>query len=92
LQKLGRRNRMCFRIVVTDVRVKRQGDYLEKLGEYDPVEKNADKQIVVDAERVRYWVKHGAQPTGAASSVLARKGIKLSAMRASVSKTAAAKA
>lgn len=77
LQKLGRRNRAYFRIVVTDARVKRQGTYLEKLGQYDPIEKELDKKVVVNAERVLHWVKQGAQPTEAVANLLKNKGIVL---------------
>lgn len=75
LQKLGRRNRAYFRIVVTDARVKRQGMYLEKLGQYDPIEKNAEKQLVVNAERVKHWVERGAQATEAVTNLLRTRGV-----------------
>lgn len=76
LQKLGRRNRAHYRIVVTDARVKRQGDYLEKLGQYDPVQKDLEKKVVLNAERVKHWVGLGAQPTEAVVNLLRLKGIK----------------
>ena len=75
LQRQGRRNHPSYRIVVTDVRVKRQGDYIEKIGLYDPIEKSADKQLVIDAERAQYWQKQGAQATPAVASLLKRKGV-----------------
>ncbi len=75
LQKLGRRNRSYFRIVVTDVRVKRQGMYLEKLGQYDPVEPNMEKALVVNADRVQHWLSVGAQPTDAVVALLNKKGV-----------------
>ena len=75
LQKLGRRNRAYFRIVVTDVRVKRQGLYLEKLGTYDPIEKTPEKQVVVNIERVKHWTAQGAQPSHAVVSLLRKRGM-----------------
>ena len=75
MQRLGRRNRDCYRIVVTDARVKRQGMYLEKLGQYDPVQKDADKKLSVDVERIRHWVAHGAQVTEATATILRKFGI-----------------
>ncbi len=74
LQKLGRRNRAFFRIVVTDVRVKRQGAYLEKLGQYDPIETKKEKQVVVNLERYEYWLKHGAQATEAVENLVRKFG------------------
>ena len=75
LQKLGRRNRAYFRIVVTDVRVKRQGVYLEKLGDYDPIEKDEQKQLKVNTERAKHWLDHGAQPTEAVIHLLKKRGL-----------------
>ncbi|HYF48366.1 MAG TPA: 30S ribosomal protein S16 [Planctomycetota bacterium] len=77
LQKLGRRNRAYFRIVVTDSRVKRQGLYLEKLGQYDPIETAKEKQLLVNAERLKHWVSHGAQATEAVVNLLKPHGINL---------------
>ena len=75
LQRLGRRNRSCYRIVVSDVRVKRQGDYLENLGSYDPVQESVEKKLTVKADRVAFWVKQGAQPTKPVIDLLKLKGI-----------------
>ena len=79
LQKLGRRNRAFFRIVVADARVKRQGTYLEKLGHYDPIEKVAEKQVVVKLDRVQHWVGLGAQATEAVVKLLKHRGLNLNA-------------
>jgi small subunit ribosomal protein S16 len=75
LQKLGRRNRAYFRIVVADVRVKRQGNCLENLGTYDPIEKTPEKQVVVKLERVKYWTDQGAQPSDAVVNLLRKRGL-----------------
>lgn len=74
LQKLGRRNRAFFRIVVTDVRVKRQGAYLEKLGHYDPIETKAEKQVLVNMDRYNHWIKQGAQATEAVENLVRKFG------------------
>ena len=75
LQKLGRRNRAYFRIVVADVRVKRQGSYLEKLGTYDPIEPLPEKAVVVNLERVKHWTALGAQPSEAVINLLRKRGL-----------------
>lgn len=77
LQKLGRRNRAYFRIVVTDARVKRQGAYLEKLGQYDPIETDLAKQITVNTDRVKHWIGLGAQATEAVAHLLKKRGLNL---------------
>lgn len=75
MQKLGRRHRSFFRIVVTDARVKRQGTYLEKLGQYDPRETDAAKRFVVNADRVKHWIGLGAQPTEGMVTLLKEAGV-----------------
>jgi small subunit ribosomal protein S16 len=77
LQKLGRRNRAYFRIVVTDARVKRQGVYLEKLGQYDPIETDKEKQLLVNVDRLKHWVSNGAQATEAVVNLLKPRGVNL---------------
>ena len=76
LQKLGRRNRSYFRIVVTDARVKRQGTYLEKIGQYDPIETTPEKALKLNAERIKHWMGHGAQPTEAVAKLMKKSGMK----------------
>jgi small subunit ribosomal protein S16 len=88
LQKLGRRNRAFFRIVVADVRVKRQGAYLEKLGQYDPIETSPDKQVVVDVERYKHWISKGAQATEAVENLVRKFGDKQVAPAAKAAKAA----
>ncbi len=77
LQKLGRRNRAYFRIVVQDVRVKRQGLYLEKLGQYDPIETVKEKQLQFNAERLKHWISQGAQASDAVVNLLKPYGVNL---------------
>jgi len=91
LQKLGRRNRAFFRVVVMDARAKRQGTYLEKLGQYDPVEKDSAKQLTVSVERAKHWLGQGAQPTEAVAHLLEKAGIQFGKPKAKKKKTTKAK-
>lgn len=78
MQRLGRRNKPCYRIVVTDVRVKRQGEYLENVGTYDPIAEDASKQLKLLTERVNAWVSKGAQMSDAVK-LLMKKASKAAA-------------
>lgn len=60
LRKQGRKNRPFFRIVVANDRTKRDGKYLDSIGYYDPMEKDKEKRISVDVERIRHWLSQGA--------------------------------
>jgi small subunit ribosomal protein S16 len=76
MSRMGRRHRPFFRINVIDSRTPRDGRIIEKLGHYDPLEKSSEKEIVIDLERVKYWLDKGAIPSDAVSEILLRKGIK----------------
>jgi small subunit ribosomal protein S16 len=73
---MGRRHRPFFRINAVESRTPRDGRILEKLGHYDPIEKDPAKQVVLNRERVEYWLDKGAIPSDAVSEMLLRHGIK----------------
>lgn len=61
LQRVGRKHEPIFRVVLTDSKNgTKSGRYLEVLGSYDA--RNKEKQTV-NADRVKYWIKEGAQPS-----------------------------
>ncbi|MEN6425762.1 MAG: 30S ribosomal protein S16 [Phycisphaerales bacterium] len=76
LTRMGRRHRPFFRINAVDSRTPRDGRIIEKLGHYDPLEKDATKQIVLNRERVEFWLGQGAVPSDTVSEILLRNGIK----------------
>ncbi len=76
MTRMGRRHRPFFRINAVDSRAPRDGRILEKLGHYDPIEKDPAKQIVLDKERAQYWLDKGAVPSDTVSEILLRQGIK----------------
>jgi small subunit ribosomal protein S16 len=53
-----------------DGRTPRDGKVLEKLGHYDPLEKDAAKQYVLNLERIQYWLGQGAEPSETVSQIL----------------------
>jgi len=73
---MGRRHRPFFRINAVDSRTPRDGRIIEKLGHYDPLEKDVTKQIVLIRERVEFWLGQGAVPSDTVSEILLRNGIK----------------
>lgn len=61
LMRTGAKKRPSYRIVVKEKQSKRDGAFLENLGTYNPTREPAE--ITLKAERVRYWIEKGAQPT-----------------------------
>ena len=76
MTRMGRRHRPFFRINAVESRNPRDGRILEKLGHYDPLEKDKAKQIVLNIERIKYWLDNGAIPSDTISEMLLRQGIK----------------
>ena len=76
LTRMGRRHRPFFRINAVDSRTPRDGRILEKLGHYDPLEKDVTKQLVMNRDRIEFWLGQGAVPSDTVSEILLRNGIK----------------
>ena len=75
MMRLGRRHRPFFRINAMESRNPRNGRILEKLGHYDPLEKDVDKQIVLDLDKVKAWIDKGAVVSDSVTDILRAKGI-----------------
>lgn len=75
MQRLGRHNRPFYRISAIEKRIRRDGRVLEELGWYNPIEKDTAKQIVLNEERVKYWLSVGAQPSDTVRDMLARRSL-----------------
>ena len=76
MTRIGRRHRPFFRINVIDSRTPRDGRVLEKLGHFDPLEKDADKRLVLNTERAQHWLSLGATPSDTVSDMLLKLGVK----------------
>ena len=67
----GVRKRPVYKIVIADGRYPRDGKFIEKIGSYNPLlPKDKKERIKVEAERVKYWMSKGAQPTLRVSRIL----------------------
>lgn len=60
LQRTGRTKVPTYRVVVTDSRNKRDGRFIEIIGNYSPL---GEKHVVIDKERYAHWLNQGAQPS-----------------------------
>ncbi len=76
MTRMGRRHRPFFRINAIESRTPRDGRIIEKLGHYDPIEKDKSKQVVLNTERIKYWLDKGAIPSDTVSQILLQEGIK----------------
>ena len=72
LKVFGTKKKPFYRIVAMTKTTKRDGKALEELGFYDP--KKGQNQVGIDRERVEYWLKNGALPSGTVKSIIKRLG------------------
>ncbi len=72
LQRHGKKGSPFYWVVAADVRAKRDGRYLEKIGTYNPNTNPATINLDVDA--AVKWLGNGAQPTDTARALLSYKG------------------
>ena len=70
LTRGGAKKRPFYHIVVTDQRNKRDGRSIERLGYYNPIATATEQRVVLDTERVKHWVSHGAQLTEKVSALV----------------------
>lgn len=75
MTRMGRRHRPFYRINAVEIRTPRDGRILEKLGHYDPIEKDPAKQVVINLDRVRYWLGQGACTSDTVAELLKKQGL-----------------
>ena len=73
LRRMGAKRQPSYRIVVAESSSPRDGRFLETVGMYNP--KTEPMTLRVDAERAKYWLERGAQPTDTVRSLLVRTGV-----------------
>nr|BDR62804.1 ribosomal protein S16 [Jacquemontia paniculata] len=73
LKRCGRKQRAVYRIVAIDVRSRREGKDLRRLGFYDPIR----NQTFLNVPAILYFLEKGAQPTETVQDILKRSGVEL---------------
>nr|QVL24897.1 ribosomal protein S16 [Elsholtzia densa]WCH61654.1 ribosomal protein S16 [Elsholtzia densa] len=66
LKRCGRKQRAVYRIVAIDVRSRREGKDLRKVGFYDPMK----NQTFLNVPVILSFLEKGAQPTGTVQNLL----------------------
>jgi small subunit ribosomal protein S16 len=70
LSRGGAKKRPFYQIVVADVRAKRDGGYVERIGFYNPIAVGGETRLRVDRARAEYWLSQGAKPTETVAKLL----------------------
>lgn len=70
LARFGKRKQPHYRIVINEARDKRDGQYVDIVGHYEP--SVIPKTLQIDLAKVEEWLKKGAQPTDTVQSLITR--------------------
>jgi small subunit ribosomal protein S16 len=82
LSRGGSKKRPYYRVVVADARAPRDGNFIEKVGTYNPMLAKDDvARVTLNEERIKHWLSVGAQPTDRVLRFLDAAGIKERAAR-----------
>ena len=73
LRRMGMKKNPIYRVIVADSRSPRDGKFIEEIGTYNPLVNPAE--FKVDGDKVKTWIKNGAQPTETVKSLLKKNGI-----------------
>ena len=73
LTRLGAHKTPYYRIVVSDSRKSRDGEYVDLIGTYNPLV--AENGVNIDAEKAQKWIDNGAQPTDTVKALLSKNGV-----------------
>ncbi len=63
LARLGAKKKPKYRVMVADSRYFRNGRFIEVLGHYNPNPSGQEKGMVLNLDRVKFWMGRGAQPS-----------------------------
>ncbi len=71
LTRMGKKKKPTYRIVATDSRRPRDGEYLELIGTYSPLV----EEVKINEEVALKWLNNGAIPTNTVRNLFTKEGI-----------------
>jgi small subunit ribosomal protein S16 len=71
LSRVGKKNAPVYKVVVAEKTRPVKGKFIESLGMYNPV----NKDNTFNAERIKYWISVGAQPSQTVHNLLVKHNI-----------------
>lgn len=72
LQRGGATHAPHYRVVVAESAARRDGRFVEKVGTYDPKNKDASLQENLNLDRIEHWISVGAKPTDTVRAMIKR--------------------
>jgi small subunit ribosomal protein S16 len=76
MARAGTKKRPFYHIVVADSRSPRDGRFIERIGHFNPLlPKDKTERLALDLDKVKDWMKKGAQPSDRVTRFLDAAGI-----------------
>jgi small subunit ribosomal protein S16 len=76
LSRAGAKKKAYYKIIVTDSRCPRDGKFIEKIGNYNPLlSKDNDNRVMINQERAKYWLSVGAQASERVAKFFSQLGL-----------------
>ena len=76
MARAGTKKRPVYHIVVADSRSPRDGRFIERIGHFNPLlPKDKTERLTLDLDKVKDWMKKGAQPSDRVTRFLDAAGI-----------------
>src|SRR5215470_17679970 len=76
MARAGTKKRPFYHIVAADSRSPRDGRFIERLGYFNPLlPKDKEERLKLDMDKVKDWMKKGAQPSDRVMRFLDKAGV-----------------
>lgn len=72
LKRFGTKKKVHWRVVVSDVKMPRDGRFIEEIGYYES--RRIPAKISLKMDRVKYWMSKGALPSSTVKSLIKKYG------------------
>ncbi|AUD78418.1 30S ribosomal protein S16 [Kangiella profundi] len=70
LARGGSKKRPFYHVVVADVRARRDGRFIERVGFFNPVARGNEERLRLDNDRIQHWIGEGAQTTDRVAALI----------------------
>jgi len=70
LSRAGAKKRPFYHVVVTDSRRRRDGNYIERIGYYNPIARGGEVRLHLEMEQLKHWQTVGAKLSDRVASLV----------------------
>lgn len=75
LARGGFKKNPFYYMIITDSRNPRDGNFIERVGFFNPITLNSNKKLYINFDRIKYWLNQGAQPSNRVFSLIKKANV-----------------